>query len=202
LRNTRLTLAAILIIALSNITLVAATNSATPGSITATLQVTAANGKNITLTTNGNVSPDQISELWFANNEALYNNTDIAFKLTGQNNTAQFMNMTVPKNSLLANTAPVITIDGSLAENAGYTQDQDNFYVWFTAASNREHLNRSNVQITFLLTPKIMTIQPPIGYLYTFGAAIIAILLSAVFLLVGFKRHSNKHDLQQQVMRV
>lgn len=197
MRQNKITLCTLLIIVLSGILLAASANAATTSqSTTTTLKVTAADGKNVTLTINGNIAADQISELWFANNAALYNNTDIAFTLTGQNNTVEFMNMTVPKSALLDGASPVVTIDGALVENSGYTQDSNNFYVWFTASSTG-NINRSDVQITFLLTPKLTTIGPSLGYLYTMGTAVVSILLATLFLLVVYKRHSDKRNLEQ-----
>jgi hypothetical protein len=196
----KITLCALLMIILSGVLLAATANAATAElSSTAALEVTAADGKEVTLTINGNVAADQISELWYANNAALYNNTDIAFTLASQNNTLEFMNMTIPKSALFDGTSPIITINGALAENSGYTQDNSNFYVWFTAPTTFGPINRNNVQITFLLTPKLTTIGPSLGYLYTVGIAVVTILVAMLFLLVVYKRNFDKQGLRQQV---
>jgi hypothetical protein len=157
------------------------------------LKVTAADGKEVTLTINGNVAPDQISDLWYASNEALYNNTDIAFMLANQNSTMQFMNMTISKSDLLGGTAPIVTIDGVLVEDSGYSQDSTNFYVWFTALFNSGQIERSNVQITFLLTPKLTAVGPTLSILYTVGLVVVSVLVAALsLLLVIYKRYYEK----------
>jgi len=40
--------------------------------------------------------------------------------------------MTIPKTSIPYGTNPVLYIDGQKALNQDYTQDTDNFYIWFT----------------------------------------------------------------------
>ncbi len=186
----------LLIITLSIIYISTAANAAA-STTTAALDITAADGKNVTLKIEGNIEAEQISDLWFASNPSLYNNTDIAFTLTGQQDTVHFMNMTVPKDALLGGTAPVVTIDGRLADQSGYSQDGGNFYVWFTAS---EPVDRSTVQITFLLTPKITTIQPSMGYLYTFGVATVSLLVAVLLVLLVYKRRSDKRALKLQAV--
>ena len=194
----KITLCALLMIILSGLILAATANAAAAEpSSTATLKVTAADGKNVTLTINGNIAPDQISELWYANNAALYNNTDIAFNLANQNSAVQFMNMTVPKSNLLGGTAPIVTIDGVYVKDSGYSQDSTNFYVWFTALSSSGQIDKSNVQITFLLTPELTAIGPSLSILYTVGLAVASMLVVALsLLLIVYKRHYDKQRFQ------
>jgi hypothetical protein len=203
MRQNKIALCTLLVIVLSATFMAANAYTTTASQDTTTnLSVTAADGKYVTLTVKGTVDADQISELWFANNAALYNNTDIAFKLTSQNKTAEFMNMTVPKNVLLGGTSPVVTIDGALVKDSGFSQDSDNFYVWFTALSNSGHIDRSSVMITFLLTPKLTTVGPSMSYLYTMGAVVVTVLLAALFLLLVCKRYYDKQRICQQAKPV
>jgi hypothetical protein len=197
----KIALCAVLMIILSGFILAATANAATEEpSSTATLKVTAADGKDVTLTINGNVAPDQISELWYASNAALYNNTDIAFNLANRNSTVQFMNMTVPKSDVLGGTAPIVTIDGVYVKDSGYNQDSTNFYVWFTALSSSGQIDKSNVQITFLLTPKTTAIGPSLSFLYTVGLVVVSVLVAAVsLLLVMYKRYFDKQRFQLHV---
>jgi hypothetical protein len=199
LKQNKIALCTILVIVLSGILLSATTNAATAESSQAgTLKVTSADGKNVTLTINGNVAADQISELWFASNAALYNNTDIAFTLTNQGSTVQFMNMTVPKNALLGGTAPIVTIDGAWVKDSGYSQDSNNVYVWFTAFSNAGQIDKNKVQITFLLKPNLTAIGPSLNYLYTVGLVVVSLLVAMLFLMITYARRINKQRFQQQ----
>lgn len=194
MKQNKIALCTLLLIVLSGLVLSATANAAAESGTA--LKVTSADGRDITLTINGNVGADQISELWFANNPELYNNTDIAFMLSSQSNTVQFMNMTVPKSALLDNTAPIVTIDGVWIKDSGYSQDNENVYVWFTAPTNSVPIDRSNVQITFLLKPNLTAIAPTLGYLYTVGLVVVSLLVAMLFLLVMFKRHLDKQRFQ------
>jgi hypothetical protein len=40
--------------------------------------------------------------------------------------------MTIPKSAVSQGTTPQIYIDNKLAANQGYTQDSNNYYVWYT----------------------------------------------------------------------
>jgi hypothetical protein len=40
--------------------------------------------------------------------------------------------MTIPKSAVAQGTTPKIYIDNQLAANQGYTQDTNNYYVWYT----------------------------------------------------------------------
>jgi hypothetical protein len=196
----KITLCALLMIMLSGFILAATASAATAESNSTTLKVTAADGKEVTLTINGNVAADQISELWYASNAALYNNTDIAFNLANRNSTVQFMNMTVPKSDVLGGTTPIVTINGVYVKDSGYSQDNANFYVWFTALANSGQLDKSNVQITFLLTPKLTAIGPSLSFLYTVGLVVVSVLVAALsLLLVMYKRYFDKQRFQLQV---
>lgn len=196
----KLTLCTLLVIILSGVIFAATANATTAESGTTTLKVTAADGQDITLTVNGNICAEQISELWYASNAALYNNTDIAFKLTNPNSTTQFMNMTVPKSALLGGVAPIVTIDGVLVKNSGFNQDSTNFYVWFTAPSYSGQIDNSTVQITFLLTPKFTSIGPSLSILYAVGIVVAAVLVAALsLLLIVYKRIYGKQRFQQKV---
>lgn len=198
MKQNKIALCTILVIVLSGMLLSATTNAATAQSSQAgTLRVTSADGKDVTLTINGNVAADQISELWFACNPELYNNTDIAFMMTSQGSTVQFMNMTVPKNALLGGTAPIVTIDGVWVKDSGYSQDSNNMYVWFTALSNSGQIDKSNVQITFLLKPNLTAIGPSLSYLYTVGLVVVSLLVAMLFLLVMYKRYLDKQRFQR-----
>jgi hypothetical protein len=197
LKVNKIALCTVLVIVLSGMLLAATANAATAAdSSEGTLKVTSADGKDVTLTINGNVDADQISELWFATNAQLCNNTDIAFTLARQGGTVQFMNMTVPKSALLGGTAPIVTIDGAWVKDSGYSQDSSNMYVWFTALSNQGQIDRSNVQITFLLKPNLTAVGPQLSILYTVGLVVASLLVVLLFILIMYKRHIDGQRLR------
>jgi hypothetical protein len=98
-------------------------------------QITTYNSENVTLTINGNISAAEISDVWFVNRPDFYNNADFEFTLTGQNNSLGFLNMTIPK----ARYWSVLSLEymfRKLMKYDSFSQDRENFYVWFTVPFN------------------------------------------------------------------
>jgi hypothetical protein len=52
--------------------------------------------------------------------------------VTGESGTTGFSNMTIPKTVISDAKNLVVLIDGLQATNQGYTQDVNNYYVWYT----------------------------------------------------------------------
>lgn len=115
------------------------------------LQITTTDGENITLAIIGNVSISQITDFFFMNLPDWYNNTNVDFNLIELNGSTAFVNMTIPKNAILGGTVPVVSVNGGLPRNNGFTKDNGNFYVWFTAQPQWDNNNQSHVGIGFLL---------------------------------------------------
>jgi uncharacterized repeat protein (TIGR02543 family) len=136
----------------AQITLASPSSSATtatingPGTITAnfeqytTIQAQTSTGKT-DLKLQGNISSSQISNVWLIPSSK---NTVLSFSVTGKSGTVGFTNITLPKSSVPAGTKPLVYIDGVLAANQGYTQDADNYYVWFTT-----HFSEHEISIEF-----------------------------------------------------
>jgi hypothetical protein len=70
--------------------------------------------------------------------------TILSFTITGQTATTGFGNITIPKTSVAYGTTPIIYVDGQSAPNQGYTQDANNYYVWYTT-----HFSTHKVSIVF-----------------------------------------------------
>ena len=80
-----------------------------------------------------NITKDQSSSSY-----ALY------LTVSGQSGSTGFSNMTIPKNTIPTGATPAVYIDGQQAQNQGYTQDNQNYYVWFTT-----HFSTHQVKIEF-----------------------------------------------------
>jgi hypothetical protein len=61
--------------------------------------------------------------------------TGLFFTLTGEKGAVGFSNITTPKSLVPPEATPLIFIDGKPAQNQGYTQDADNYYVWYITYS-------------------------------------------------------------------
>jgi cell division septation protein DedD len=89
------------------------------------------NGATVELAITGNITSSQISNATITTNQTT-KTTTVTFTITGQNGTVGLGNMTIPKTAIQYGTTPVIYIDDQQAPNQGYTQDTNNFYVWYT----------------------------------------------------------------------
>jgi YVTN family beta-propeller protein len=135
--------------------------------------------KTYTITVNGNVTAQQITNMTITPNQT--NGTAIAFTLTGESGTNGFCNLTIPKAAIPYGTNPTIYIDGAPATNQDYTQDADNYYVWFTT-----HFSTHQVTIQFAKTTEQSTA------LWVYLASISAIALISLLIVALFIRKRKK----------
>ncbi|MCW4009298.1 MAG: hypothetical protein NWF05_01590, partial [Candidatus Bathyarchaeota archaeon] len=119
--------------------------------ITPTIVTESTNGTEIvegtpfTFTLQGNISITQISNPTLVINETA-NTVTLSLNLTGTTGTTGFSNMTIPKSTMPTGVVPIPTvyIDGQIAENQGYTEDAENFYIWYTT-----HFSNHQVAVVF-----------------------------------------------------
>jgi len=97
----------------------------------ASVPVKTDSGSTIEFAIKGNITTSQISNATITSNQS-NSTTTLSFTITGPNATTGFSNMTIPKTTIPYGTTPLISIDGQQAPNQGYTQDANNFYVWYT----------------------------------------------------------------------
>ena len=155
------------------------------------LQITTFNSENITLTLNGNISAAQISDVFFVNRPDFYNNTHLDFTVTGQNNTVGFLNMTIPKSSVLGGTEPGVYVPGVNQINDSFSQDKENFYVWFTVPFNAENFDRPQVEILFVLVTHRVAESSLSGW-YILVIAV-GLALTVVLAIARYRRIQTKH---------
>lgn len=114
---------------------------------TSIIQVTAADGTTVNLAVSGNITAAQVSGARITVGQSSATAT-LSFTLIGENGTAGFCNITIPKNLLYAGTMPIVYIDDESIQGQGYTQDSNNYYVWFTV-----HFSTRKVSIIFTVQP-------------------------------------------------
>jgi hypothetical protein len=144
---------------------------------------TTSSGKSISAIVTGNVTGSQISGLLlttFSNNSAR-----ASFTIAGLNGTVGFANITISKSDLPSGVKPVVYVDGNLAAYQGYTQDANNYYLWFSV-----HFSTHQVTVEF--------IQP--GYNYTAILVIIAVVMalvvvaSALFIMLSRRQRTRSQN--------
>jgi hypothetical protein len=93
--------------------------------------------------------------------------------------------MTIPKSAVPYGTTPIIYIDGQPASNQGYTQDINNFYVWYTTS-----FSTHQVSIQFAVPPT--SPASSLGPVLAVGIAVAEI--TSIFTVIAVKRLRRKPD--------
>ncbi len=93
-----------------------------------TLPALTEDGQMVNLTMSWNITTSEVSHAFITTDELT---STIYFTVTGKRDTAGFSNMTIPKGLILNGTIPKLYLDDQVAKNQGYTQDEDNYYVWY-----------------------------------------------------------------------
>jgi hypothetical protein len=70
--------------------------------------------------------------------------TILSFTLTGQSGTVGYSNITIQKSDVPYGTTPSIYIDNQPAENQSYTQDTNNYYLYYAT-----HFSTHQMSIIF-----------------------------------------------------
>jgi hypothetical protein len=100
-------------------------------------------GSTVNLPITGNITATQIASCSISTNQTSSTAT-VSFNITGEPGITGFSNITIPKSAVYNSVQPQIYIDGKLCVNQGYTEDVNNFYVWYTT-----HFSTHQISITF-----------------------------------------------------
>jgi parallel beta-helix repeat protein len=117
--------------------------SATPSFTQSIIKAITDQGAQVELLIIGNITNIQMSNATITTDQ-MTAKTTITLTVTGQSGTTGFSNITIPKNSVTYGTTPKIYVDNQLASNQGFTQDSNNYYVWYTT-----HFSSHQISITF-----------------------------------------------------
>jgi len=116
--------------------------------------------------------------------------TKFSFTIIGPNGTIGFGNMTIPKNVIPYESNPVVYIDGNQATNQGYTQDANNYYVWFTM-----HFSVHQLTVQFAAPQTSQSGLPGLEYAIIIPVAAI-ILVPTVIAVKRSKRKTSKREIK------
>jgi hypothetical protein len=104
-----------------------------------TIKAKTDNGATVDLAIRGNVTSLQMSNVIIETSQ-FTNSTKISFTVKGENDATGFSIITIPKTIVPDGATPDVFIDDQLATNQGYTQDPENFYVWYTTQFSTHQL--------------------------------------------------------------
>jgi hypothetical protein len=152
----------------------------------ATIPATKSDGSTVNLKISGNITSAQMSNINITSEPS---KITLSFTLTGESGSTGFGNVTIPKTAVASGATPTIYIDGTTARNQGYTQDADNYYVWYTS-----HFSTHQISIVFQTTSTSPMPTPQLGFPqeYLYVIAIAVIIVVAVVATVAVKKIKNK----------
>ena len=169
------------------------TQTPSPTPLATVVPATTESGATVDLSISGNITSSQMSNVTIATDQSTASTT-LSFTVTGESGTIGFGNITIPISAVTYGTTPTIYIDGQIAPNQGYTQDSNNYYVWYTT-----QFSTHQISIVFTTTPNITPVpshsptpQPSLLqeaiYGVVAGLAIAAIVVAALMFVVKGKK--------------
>ena len=158
-------------------------STASPIQSPTNIPATKDNGATIDLIISGNITSSQMSNVTIGTNQS-GSSTTISFTITGASGTTGFGNITVSKSNVPYGTIPTIYVDNQPAQNQGYKQDSNNYYVWYTT-----HFSAHIVSIIFTATSSVPEFPSTIGLAF----AIMIISIVAVLIASKRKLENNKN---------
>jgi hypothetical protein len=120
------------------------TPSPSPLSRPEIINVITPNGTEVILSLSGNITSQQIKNLQVLTNSSS-KAVNVSFEVNGTNGDESTGNFTIPKSAVGFETTPKVFIDNLQAANQGFSEDESNYYVWFTT-----HFSSHQVNIIFL----------------------------------------------------
>jgi hypothetical protein len=160
-----------------------ATPSPSPTPSETIVKATTDNGTTVDLIISGNITSLQMSNIMISTNQSAMTST-ISYILTGESGTTGSSKMTIPKTAINGKT-PVVFIDDQQAANQGFTQDSENFYVWYTT-----QFSTHQIKIDFA---KSLTSQTAsIGLWFTLGLIVPEIII--IYTVLAVKRLRRKPE--------
>ncbi|HLN89380.1 MAG TPA: PKD domain-containing protein, partial [Candidatus Binatia bacterium] len=154
------------------------TPSPSPTPVAANVTAISENGTKVNLSIRGNVTSLQMSNVNIATSQSGASIT-VSFTVTGESGTTGFSIITIPKVYLLNGATPDVFIDGQQAINQGYTQDLDNFYVWYTT-----EFSTHQVAIHFIAPLKVQTTS----FVNVYTIALIVPEIVLVYMVIAVRR--------------
>ena len=163
----------------------------TPRPTPCRLDANTTSGLTVKLTLYGNVTASQFSNVTLTNESAQA--AQLSFVLSGQAGNTGFGNVTIPKTMVPNAVSIAVLIDGQPAQNQGYSQNANYYYVWFTT-----HFSTHQVSIVFAKTttpsnptPSSSGLQNPaigldwvqIAILVVMGIIVVAVVVAAFMFL-------------------
>jgi hypothetical protein len=103
-----------------------------PDLISKLIKATLSDNSTVYLSIYGNINGSDISNVAITADQTTAETT-ITLTLIGQNGANSFCNLTLPKGAIPYGTLPAVYVNNQIVDDQGYTQDANNYYVWFNS---------------------------------------------------------------------
>jgi hypothetical protein len=113
--------------------------------------------------------------------------TNVAFTVTGESGTLGTGNLTLSKNAIPYGTTPLVYVDGVLVEAQGYSEDADNYYIWYTV-----HFSSHDMTIEF--TSNQNTIESGFSIWLAVGVVAFFLIVGLLLIIVFLKRRKKEDE--------
>jgi hypothetical protein len=97
----------------------------------------------------GNIINSTISNVDILADEVA-SRTTLRMTLVGPSQTSSFCNITIPKSAVPLGTIPLVYVNNVLAEDSGYSQDSECYFVWYTTYSSTYELAIALTEVSAL----------------------------------------------------
>jgi hypothetical protein len=162
------------------------------------IEANTTSGLIVRMTLAGNVTPSQFSDITLTNESAQA--AQLSFVLSGQAGNTGFGNVTIPKTAVCNASSIAVLIDGQPAQNQGYSQNANCYYVWFTTHFSTHQVSivfstdlpNSTASPTVLQNPALGLDLVQLAILVTMGLIVAAVVVAAF-------RFLNERDGTEQV---
>ncbi|MGA2681195.1 MAG: hypothetical protein ABSF44_05275 [Candidatus Bathyarchaeia archaeon] len=125
-----------------------------------------------------------MSDVTIATNPSV-KTTTISFTVTGESGTTGFSNLTIPISAVSDGTTPTIYIDGLHASNQGFTQDANNYCIWYTTSFSTHQVT---IQFAIPPTSKAASLEPSLAVGITVPE------ISLIFTVIAVRRLTRKPE--------
>ena len=149
------------------------------------LQAVISDGSNVTLGVSGNISSSDVlcADISPVQSASL---TTVSLSVLVQSGANSFGNLSIPKYAIMYGTVPTIYVDNQAPQTQGYTQDDSNYYVWYTTP-----LSVYELSIVFVTHPSRVAF-PFWAFLPVVVMSIAVILMVLVATVSVFRRRREK----------
>ncbi|MCW3995804.1 MAG: hypothetical protein NWE98_06615 [Candidatus Bathyarchaeota archaeon] len=171
-----------------------------PNELTPTLQqiqatefirATKENGEGIDLTLNGNLTVLWSSKVSIIEN-SISSSTNLNLTIIADTSNTYFANITIPKSGIPYGNTPSIYLNTNPVQDQGFTQDEENYYVWLTNHFNNYFYGTLTIVFTHPFSPTNALI---------IGTIVAILLIAALAIVIWKKRRQRDHLFLRKLLR-